>query len=65
MLINGVILAINRHDTLRPLGIQFRPFTNSACDTKYHKWCGSISQLFDIMGHMIYYENIFMWVTKP
>ena len=29
--------AISEHDTLRPLGIQFRPFANSARDTKHHK----------------------------
>ena len=35
---NGIVLAINGHDTLRPLGIWFRPFANGAHDTKYHKW---------------------------
>ena len=35
---NNIILAISRFDTLRPLDILFRPFANSAYDTKYHKW---------------------------
>jgi hypothetical protein len=29
MLMNGIILTINKHDTLRPLRIQIRPFVNS------------------------------------
>lgn len=29
MLTSGVILTIDRHDTLRPQGIQFRPFANN------------------------------------
>ena len=36
MLTNGIILAISKCGTLTPLGIQFRPFTNNVCDTKYH-----------------------------
>ena len=36
---NKIILAINMHDIVRPLGIQFRLFTYSACDTKYRNWC--------------------------
>jgi hypothetical protein len=39
MLMNGIISAINGHDTLRPLGNWFRPFANSARDTEYHRWC--------------------------
>ena len=39
MLANGIKLAISGHDTLRPLGIYFRPFANSVHDTKYHKRC--------------------------
>ena len=39
MLMNGILVAISRRDTLRPLGIQFRPLANSVCDTKYHKRC--------------------------
>ena len=34
---NDIILAISRCDTLKPLGILFRPFANSVHDTKYHK----------------------------
>ena len=30
-------LVINGHDTMRPLGIQFKSFANSVCDTKYLK----------------------------
>ena len=37
MLTNSIILAICRRDTLRPLGIQFRPFANSVRDTKDHR----------------------------
>ena len=36
MLTNGIILVISRCDTLRPLGILFRPFTNNVHGTKYH-----------------------------
>ena len=36
MLTNGMILAISGIDILQPLGIYFRPFANSAHDTKYH-----------------------------
>lgn len=40
MLTNSmIILAIGGCDTLRPLCIQIRPFTNKVLDTKYHKWC--------------------------
>ena len=39
---NGIIIAINGHAILRPLGIEFRPFENSAHDTKYHKRCSMI-----------------------
>ena len=38
MLAKNVILAISKHDTLKPLGIQFRPFANNVRDTKDHKW---------------------------
>ena len=34
-LMNG----IKGYDTLRPLGIQFRPFATSVRGTKYHKQC--------------------------
>ena len=37
MLRNGIMLTINARDTLKPLGIQFRPFANSVHDTKYQK----------------------------
>ena len=37
-MMNNSILAISGRDMLRSLGIQFRPFTNSVRDTKYHKW---------------------------
>lgn len=30
---NGITLAIRRHDSLRPPGIKFRPFVNRVCDT--------------------------------
>jgi hypothetical protein len=39
---NGIITTINGHAILRPLGIEFRPFENSAHDTKYHTWCNMI-----------------------
>jgi hypothetical protein len=45
MLIISIILAINRHDTLRPLNIYFRLLTNNVHDTKYHKWCSTITSL--------------------
>jgi hypothetical protein len=32
---NETILAMNMGDTLRSLGIQFRPFTNSVFDIEY------------------------------
>ena len=35
-----VSLKTSTSDTLRPLGIWFRPFPNSGCDTRYHKRCG-------------------------
>ena len=37
MLTNNLILTFSGHDTLRPLGTQFRLFTNSVCNTKHHK----------------------------
>ena len=37
MLTNGIILAISNHGTLKPLGIQFRPFANIVRGNKYHK----------------------------
>ena len=37
MLTNSIILVISGRGTFRPLGIDFRPFANSVCDTKYHK----------------------------
>ena len=41
MLTNGIILAISKRDTLKPLGIYFRPFANRPFihDTKYYKQC--------------------------
>ena len=39
MLTNGTILALSMRDTLRSLGMWFRPFANSVHDTKYHKQC--------------------------
>ena len=33
------MLTISGSDTLRPLGILFRLFTNSVHDIEYHKWC--------------------------
>ena len=36
VLTNGIVLAISGCDTLRPLGIYFRPFANSVRDTIYH-----------------------------
>ena len=39
MLTNCIILAISWRDTLRSLGILFRPFTNSVHATKTRKWC--------------------------
>lgn len=37
MLANKAIVAIRGYGTSQPLGIYFRPFANSARDTKYHK----------------------------
>ena len=46
MLMNGIILAISKRDTQRALSIQFKPFANNACDTKYHtKWCRALTYL--------------------
>ena len=39
MLTNNIILAISGCDTLRPLGIWFKPFANSVREPKYHKQC--------------------------
>ena len=39
MLTNGYTLAISGCDTLRRLGIQFRPSANNVCDTNYHEHC--------------------------
>ena len=50
MLMNGIILIISKHDTLKPLGIQFRPFANSVRDTKYHKRC-SPPNLMEVHAH--------------
>ena len=36
---NSNMLTITWHDTIRPLGIQFRPFVNNVSDTKFHKQC--------------------------
>ena len=44
MLIDSIILAISRCNTLRYPGIQFRPFGNNVCDTTQHKWCSTKSQ---------------------
>ena len=38
-LTNNIILAMREPNTLRPLGISFRPFANSLRYTKYHKQC--------------------------
>ena len=38
LLTNTIILAIDGHETLRPLGIYWRPFANGVRDTKYHKY---------------------------
>jgi hypothetical protein len=40
MLTNNFILAISGRNTLRPLGIQFRPFANSV---QYIKYCNHYS----------------------
>ena len=40
MVTNGIILTISGRDTLKPLGIWFRPFTNNVHYSKYHKRCG-------------------------
>ena len=48
MVMNGNILAISGRDTLRPLGIWFRPFANSVCDTTYHKRCSEDQHLEDV-----------------
>jgi hypothetical protein len=42
MLTNNIILVITKLDTLRPLGICFRPFANNECDTKHHKQCSGM-----------------------
>jgi hypothetical protein len=34
---NGITLPISRYDTLRPLGIYFRPLANNICGFIYHK----------------------------
>lgn len=45
---NEIILTINRHDTLRALGIWLRPFANGVRDAKYHRrrsfflWIGDL-----------------------
>ena len=39
MLTNNIILATSGHDTLKPLGILFRPFVYSTHDAKYNKRC--------------------------
>ena len=48
MVMNGIILAISGRDTLRPLGILFRPWANSVRDTKYNKRCSEDKHLEDI-----------------
>ena len=48
---NSIIFAISKHDTLRPPRIQFRPFANSTCDSKYHtKWCSATTHLMRGIG---------------
>ena len=42
---SGIILAISGRDTLRPLGIRFRPFANGVRGTKHHKRCGVIHKV--------------------
>jgi hypothetical protein len=44
MLTNNIILGISGHDTLKSLGIHFRPFANSICDTKYHNQCNGMGK---------------------
>ena len=44
MLTCNIILAISRHDSLKPLGISFRPHPNNLHDTKYLKQCTSINK---------------------
>ena len=39
MLTNNIILAISKYDTLKPLCIYFKAFSNNAHDVKYCKWC--------------------------
>ena len=43
MLANDSTLAFSGCDTLRLLGILFRPFAKRVHDTKYHKWCARFS----------------------
>ena len=42
MLTNSIMLIISGHDTLRPLDMWFRLFTNSIHDTKYYKRCSEV-----------------------
>ena len=41
MLVNIIISRVSGHDILRPLGIYFRLFANSARATKYQKLCST------------------------
>ena len=43
-----ILDAISGRDTLRLLGIWFRPFANNVCDTKYHKRCSGIHEWLSI-----------------
>ena len=36
---SSIMLIIHRHDTLKPLDIQFKLFANKVHETKYHKRC--------------------------
>lgn len=44
ILTNYVMLTIRRYGTNRCLGIQFRSFKNSVCDTNQYKWCSCATQ---------------------
>ena len=56
MLMNDIIFTISKHDTLRPLGIQFRPFADSVHDIKYLKRCSKAC--IGILEHLMFHQLV-------
>ena len=62
MLTNNIISAISKRDTLKPLGIYFKAFSNNAHDIKYCKWCSKPPFNLD---HVTRVSNLCDFCTFP